>query len=186
MGPVIYMKLIGLVGQRLCGKNVFADHIRKKYSFSILDFTKDILAPILKKQYKPITRENLIGLAMSLREKYGIDYLARKLCEMMGEEKYVIAGIRFPEEVIYLKKQFGKDFILIGIECDVRIRYERAKKKKTKEDGNMTYLDFLDKEKLPTENIIPETMKLAKFTVTNEKTKEDLYAKINQLMEKII
>ncbi|UCD07904.1 MAG: hypothetical protein JSW41_02985 [Candidatus Aenigmatarchaeota archaeon] len=78
------MKLIGLVGQRLCGKNLFADYIRKKYSFSVLDFTRDILAPILKKQYKPITRENLIGLSMSLREKYGIDYLARKLCEMIG------------------------------------------------------------------------------------------------------
>ncbi|UCD07903.1 MAG: hypothetical protein JSW41_02980 [Candidatus Aenigmatarchaeota archaeon] len=50
----------------------------------------------------------------------------------------------------------------------------------------MTYLDFLDKEKLPTENIIPETMKLAKFTVTNENTKEDLYAKIDQVMEKTI
>lgn len=180
------MIVIGLAGQRLCGKNLFAYYLRRKYGFSILDFTTNILAPILRKEGKPVTRDNLVNLAMSLRKKYGIDFLVKKLCERMGEGKYVIAGIRFPEEVIHIKKRFGKDFILIGIECDVRIRYERTRRKGTKEDREMTYLDFLEKEKLPTEKIIPETMKLAKLTLTNEKTKEDFYAKIDQVMEEII
>ena len=180
------MIVIGLAGQRLCGKNLFAYYLRRKYGFSILDFTTNILAPILRKEGKTVTRENLVNLAMSLRKKYGIDFLAKKICEKMGEGKYVIAGIRFPEEVIHIKKRFGKDFILIGIECDVRIRYERARRKGTKDDREMTYLDFLEKEKLPTEKIIPETMKLAKLTLTNEKTKEDLYAKIDKVVGEII
>jgi len=186
MSPVIYMKVIGLAGQRLSGKNLFAYYLRKKYGFSVLDFTINILSPILRKQGKSITRENLVRLAMSLRKKYGIDFLVKNLRERIKNGKYVIAGIRFPEEAIYLKKEFGKDFILIGIECDAMIRYERAKKKKTKEDRGMTYGDFLRKERFPTEKIIPETMKLSNLTVTNEKSKKDLYEKIDQVMEKTI
>ena len=180
------MKVIGLVGPRLSGKNLFAYYLRGEYGFRVLDFTINILAPLLRKGGKEPTRENLLRAATKLRKKEGIDVLARMLCKRIREGRnYVIAGVRFPEEVIYLEKQFGVDFILVGVECGPKIRYERARRKNVKEGKRANYWNFIRKERLPTESIITETVKLSRFTVKNEGEKEDLYAKIDKLMEKI-
>jgi dephospho-CoA kinase len=182
------MIVVGLTGYRLCGKNLFAYYLRKNYRFRILDFTKDVLMPILKKEGKEPTRENLVKTAMKLREKYGTDFLARELCKTIKDldRKYVITGIRFPEEVIYIKKQYGEDLVLVGVKCKPKIRYERSKRSRVKEDRNMIYDQFVKKDRLPTESIINESMKLTNFIVTNERTKEEFYHKIDKLMEKII
>jgi dephospho-CoA kinase len=180
------MKVIGLVGQRLSGKNAFANHLHRKYGFSVLDFTKNLLAPLLRDAGRSVTRENLTRLAMSLREKHGTDVLARRLFERVGRGNCVITGVRFPEEVECFRRKFGRGFVLVGVECGPRIRYGRISRKRTKESRGMTYEDFLMKEELPTERVIPKTMKLAKFRVTNEGTKKDLYAKIDKLMKEII
>lgn len=180
------MKVIGLVGQRLSGKNVFSDYARKKYGFTELDFTRHILAPILRKEKKPMMRENLVNLAMSMREKDGTDVLAKIMCDKIMEGNYVIPGVRFPEEVRIFRKRFREDFVLIGIECDPMIRYQRISRKKTKEDKNMGYEGFLKKETLPTEIVIPKTMRLARFSVKNETSRRDLYSRIDYVMEKII
>ena len=128
--------------------------IRREYRFKLLDFSINILAPMLRKEGKKPTRRNLARLATKLRKKHGVDILAKRLCKKIKKDRdYVISGVRFPEEVIYIEKQFGVDFILVGIECRPRIRYERAKKTGIKEDKRMSYEDFLEKEKLPTEKI---------------------------------
>lgn len=182
------MIIVGLTGYRLCGKNLFAYHLRRNHGFRVLDFTKDVLTPILKKEGKKPTRENLIRTATKLREKQGTDILARMLCSGIKDlgRRYVISGIRFPEEVIYIKKQYGEDFVLVGIRCSPEIRYKRAKRKRIKEERDMSYEQFMKKEGLPTEKIIGETLKLTSFDVKNEKTKEEFYSSIDELMEKII
>lgn len=180
------MRVIGLVGQRLSGKNVFSGYLRRKYGFAELDFTREVLAPILRKEGKLINRENLVKTAMSLREKDGTDVLARLLCRKIENGNYVIPGVRFPAEVKRFRKEFGDRFVLIGIGCGSRIRFSRISRKGRKEDGKMSYRDFLRKERLPTEIVIPKTMRLAEFTVKNERTKEELYMNIDKLMEKII
>jgi dephospho-CoA kinase len=179
------MKLIGLTGHRLSGKSLFAYYLRKKYGFRALDFSVNVLSPILRKQGKPVTRENLIKLATELRKEHGTDILARKLWEKASHGKHVISGIRFPEEVKYFKRMFGKDFVLISIKSDSEVRYQRIKKGGTKEDSRMTHKDFMRKDRLPTEKVISESMKLAKFSVTNGKTKKDFYGRIDQVMENI-
>lgn len=182
------MIVVGLTGRRLSGKNLFAYHLQRNYRFKVLDFTKHVLMPILKEEGKEPTRENLIKTAMKLREKYGTDFLARELCRTIKDidRKYVITGIRFPEEVIYIKKQYGENLVFVGVKCRPKIRYERSKRSRIKENRNMTYDQFVKKEELPTEKIIEETMKLTNFIVTNERTKEEFYQKIDKLMEKNI
>lgn len=178
--------IIGIVGKRLSGKNTIAEHLSINYGFQVLDYTKHILAPLLRKEKKPITRKNLIELATELRKHHGTKILTVMLCELINPEKnYVIAGIRFPEEVEFLKKKFGKNFVLIAVESKPKLRYERARKRKTKGEGNLSYHRFFQIERLPTERIIPETMKLADFRLQNNGSLEELYEKIDTLMREI-
>ncbi|RLJ08333.1 MAG: hypothetical protein DRP16_01635 [Candidatus Aenigmatarchaeota archaeon] len=178
--------IIGIVGKRLTGKNEIAEYLSLKYGFHVLDYTKNVLAPLLKKEKKAITRENLINLAMELREEYGNDILTRMIAEHIERDKnYVIAGVRFREEVEFLKKAFGNGFVLIAVDSEPKLRYERAKKRKTKGEGSLSFNRFFKIDRLPTERVIPETMKLADFLIENNGTIEELRKKTDSVMEKI-
>jgi len=61
--------IIGLTGKRGTGKDTVADYLVRRYGYKKLDFTKDVLAPVLRKAGKPVTRDNLIELAMNGRRK---------------------------------------------------------------------------------------------------------------------
>jgi len=180
------MLVLGLIGKRACGKNIFAEHLRDKYRFSVLDFTEGVLVPILRKQGKPVTRKKLTALAMKLRKRYGDDILIKRLCKnIRGEGNLVISNIRFPKEVAYMHRRFGDGFRLIAIEADPKLRYERAKKRGIKGEKRLSFKEFMKLESLPTERIIPRTMELADFVIANNKTPRDLCKKIDNLMEKL-
>jgi dephospho-CoA kinase len=179
------MKVIGITGRRLSGKSTAAGHISRRHGFRILEFTDHVLAPLLREQGKPVTRENLIGLAMSIRAERGTDALVKMLAGGIKEGNCMIVGIRFPEEVSYLRGRFGKRFVLVSVECDSRIRYRRVARRGVKEDSRMTYGEFMEKERLPTERPIPDAMRLADFSLTNEGTRSGLYRQIDGMMGKI-
>ncbi|RLJ09506.1 MAG: hypothetical protein DRP15_03540 [Candidatus Aenigmatarchaeota archaeon] len=179
--------IIGITGKRLSGKNTIAEYLKLKYGFEVLDFTRHVLAPLLKKEKKPITRENLVELAMNLRSEKGTDILVKMLCDKIKPSKnYVIAGVRFREEVDYLRKKFGKEFILISVDAKPKIRYQRALQRSDKGEGSLSFNRFFRAERLPTEAVIPQTMKLADFSIENNSTKTELYKKIDSIMNHII
>lgn len=181
-----FMLVLGLVGKRASGKDIFAKYLRDRYKFQLLDHTKDVLAPILRKQGKPIVRENLTDLAMKLRKRYGDDILTKKLCKKIrGKQSMVISNIRFPAEAAYLHRAFKDRFKLITVEADPKLRYERAKRRGTKGEKKLSFREFIKLESLPTERIIPRTMELADFVIANNKTPRELYKKINNLIEKL-
>lgn len=180
------MLVLGLVGKRACGKNIFAEYLRDKYGFRILDNTKDVLTPVLRRQGKPVTRENLTSLATGLRKRYGDDVLTKRLCKnITGRGNLVVSNIRFPKEVAYLHRRFGDGLRLIAIEAEPRLRYERARKRGVKGEESLDFKEFMKLESLPTERVIPRTMELADFVIANNKTPRDLYKKIDSLMDKL-
>lgn len=180
------MLVLGLIGKRACGKNLFAEYLKDRYGFGILDNTEDVLAPILRRQGKPVTRGNLTELAMGLRKRWGDDILSKRLCKNIGgEKKLVVSNIRFPKEVAYLHRRFGDSLKLIAIQADPRLRYERAKERGVKGERALSFKEFMKLECLPTERIIPRTMELADFVMANNKTPRNLYIKIDSLMERL-
>ena len=180
------MLVLALIGKRASGKNIFAEYLRDRYRFRLLDYTRDVLAPVLRKQGKPVTRENLTALAMGLRKRYGNDILTKRLCrKISGNKSIVISGMRFPAEAAYLHRTFGDGFKLIAVEADPRLRYNRARKRGIKGEKCLAFKEFIKLESLPTERIIPRAMELADFVIANNKTPRDLYRKIDNLMEKL-
>ncbi|NIO19312.1 MAG: hypothetical protein GTN76_00835 [Candidatus Aenigmarchaeota archaeon] len=182
------MKLfvLGITGRRGAGKDTAAEYFSKKYGFRVLTFTDDVLAPMLRSMGKKVTRENLIDLGMDMRETFDSKaVLAAALCERIGwRGLWAISGVRFPEEVRYFRSNFGNNFRLISVECSAKKRYDRLRRRGTKGEGRMSYQEFMKIEKRPTEKPIDKTMKMAKFRLDNNKTRNDLYRQIERIYEK--
>lgn len=178
--------VLGITGRRGAGKDTTAQYLSKKYGFNTLNFTDDVLAPMLRSMGKRVTRKNLIELAMDMRETFNSKaVLAAFLCERIGRDGYwVISGVRFPEEVRYFKSELGGKFKLISVECSAKKRYERLKKRGTKGEGKMSYTEFLRIEEKPTEKEIGKVMRMANFKLDNNKSKNDLYRQIDKIYKK--
>jgi len=178
--------VLGITGKRGSGKDTIAHYLSKKYGFRVLTFTDDVLGPMLKSMDKKVTRENLIELGMDMRKTFGGNSaLVPTLCERIGREGlWVVSGVRFPEEVRYFRYNFGDNFKLVSVECTSKKRFERLKRRGTKGEKGMSYQKFMEIEKKPTEIHIERTMKMAKFVLNNNKTKNDFYKQIDRIYKK--
>jgi len=175
--------IIGITGKRLSGKTTVAEYLREKHGFIVLCFTEDLLKPMLLKRGKQVNRRNLIYLGQEIREKHkNKDALARMLSEkILPGKNYAISGIRFPEEVRYFRKRFRNDFVLVAVYASEKTRFQRAMScKRFKESASRK--EFFEVEKLPTESIIPKTMKMADFTIRNEGVKKNLERVMKQII----
>ncbi len=179
------MLVIAFCGKKYSGKDEGCNYLVSKHGFNHLDYSKDALNPILEKEGKAITRDNQMELATRLRKEKGTHILTEMIAEKINGS-YTISGLRFKEEVDYLRKKFKKDFILIAVEADDKIRWERSIKQQVKGEGGHTFEQFLEREKLPTEKIIPETMKLADYTMKNNGSREELYRQLDAVLKGLI
>lgn len=180
--------IVGFTGKRGCGKDTAAEMLVKAHGFTALDFTRDILSPILRAQKKDITRDNLIDLAMEGRNEAGNGIWAQKLCDAMHGMKrgdYTISGVRFPEEARAFRKEFGADFVLVSILCDDRKRHERCVKRGTKGEGGISFEAFMKTEEKPTEKAISDTMAIADYVIDNNGSLDELSGVIDELVKRI-
>lgn len=178
--------VIGVTGKRGSGKDTAALHLRDKYGFHVLTYTDHVLAPVLKKEGKAITRENLINLALDMRKKNGNHILTELICEKIGKEGFwAISGIRYPEEYDHFKLHFGDNFKLVNVECKVEKRYERIIRRGTKGEGHLTFEEFMNIEERETESIINKTVEMSDFSVVNNTSVEELHRKLDKLAEKL-
>lgn len=178
--------ILGLTGKRGSGKDTVAEYLHDKCGFHVLTYTDDVLGPLLKKQGKEVERNNLIDLALKLREEQGKDILTKMIAEKVGKEGlWAISGVRYPEEDEYFRKFFGENYRLVNVSCDAEKRYERVVKRGTKGEGGMTLEQFKDIENRETEKVINETVELADFSIENNGSLEELRESIGNIAEKI-
>ncbi len=179
--------VIAVCGLSNTGKNTLGDILVQDYGFQPLDYTKDVLAPLLKKEGKAVVRENLSALATELRRKKGPAILTELLAgKIIGDGNYVITGLRAKEEAVYLRKRFGKGFFLIGMVADPTIRYRRAVERNIKGEGKLTMEQFLAKDELPTEKLIADAIAGADFLVDNNGAEKELEKVVSALMKKAL
>jgi dephospho-CoA kinase len=178
--------IIGLTGKRGCGKDTIAKRLGEKYKFVSLDFTKDVLAPLLVNQGKAVTRENLIETAMAGRRKSHNGVWAEKLSIIIKRNSgkdFVISGIRFREEVEVFNNNFLDAFKLVAVVCEDRNRYGRVRKRGTKGEAGLTFKEFMEVEEKDTERVISGTMEVADFAMDNNGTLDDLHGEIDKLVK---
>jgi dephospho-CoA kinase len=145
--------IIGLTGKNAAGKGEILKYLVGRgfigYSLS------DALREEATKQVLEHSRDNLIKLGNQMRGKYGNGILASKINEKInddrknGTENFVIDSIRNPGEIEELRK--NKDFILIGVHTDAKIRFNRLIKR-GREGDSKNFEEFLEHEKKENNN----------------------------------
>jgi len=136
--------IIGLTGKNAAGKGELADYLKSKgfVYFSL----SDALREEATKQGLDHSRDVLIKLGTDLRKKLGNGILAERINEKIRQNKgnFVVDSIRNPGEIEELRKNDG--FILIGVNADAEIRFERLMKRGRAGDSR-TFEEFKHHEK---------------------------------------
>lgn len=179
--------IIGLTGENCSGKGMVADYLQKKsfYFYSL----SDVIREELTSKGTEITRDALIEEGNNLRQKYGSSVLAVKTtAKLQTDKNYIIDSIRNPAEVNELKKLTR--FVLLKILSDPENRFERMKER-NREGDPKTLKEFLRVEELEASNQnsakqqLTACMKLADKTIVNDDQPENLYKKVDQLLQEL-
>lgn len=148
------IQVLAFVGAPAAGKTVAA-LVAKDMDLPIITMG-DVIREELKRQGLPLSDENAGRIATELREREGLDAIAKRCIPRIravmggvgGEAKktvFVIDGIRGTAEVELFKKEFGPDFTLVRVDTPRIRRYERIKARGRADDAR-TLEEFKERE----------------------------------------
>lgn len=149
MTPV---KLIGLAGTAGAGKDTAADLLCKMFGMQNLS-TSNALRAITRYMYNvPVTynpvREQLFQVATYIRNEINPATLV-KLCILQAEvlrlDRAVITGLRSVGEAEAVRQAGG---IIVGIDADARIRYDRMFARARDADAQKSLEEFLEQDRI--------------------------------------
>ncbi len=178
--------ILGLVGSLASGKETTKKYLVEKYKAKDCRFSS-ILRDIMTRATISISRENLQKLSTVLRANFGEDLLAKAIAAdaaKLEADIVLIDGVRRFTDIEHLRDL--PNFILIKIDADPKIRYERMKKRNENAgDDKKTYEEFLEDHNAEADKQIPEVMKTAKYSIDNSGTFEELYKQIEEIIKKV-
>lgn len=176
-------KIIGLTGMIASGKGTVKKYIVEKYGAKDCRFST-ALRDVLTRIDEEISRESMQKISQVLRENYGQNILAKIIAKDVREidsDIIVIDGVRRLSDIEYLKDIPG--FVLIRIEADPKIRYERmVKRNENKGDDKKTFEKFLKDHEADSDREVPETMQNATIAIDNNGDLESLYRQIEEIL----
>ncbi len=178
--------ILGLVGSLASGKETTKNYLAEKYNAKDCRFSS-ILRDVLSRVAVPNSRENLQKVSTILRANFGENLLAKAIANdasKLDADVVVIDGVRRFTDIEHLKDL--PDFILVKIDADPKIRYERMKLRNENEgDDKKTFEEFLKDHESEADKQIPEVMKTAKYSIDNSGSFEDLYKQIDEIVSKL-
>lgn len=181
--------IIGLIGEKGSGKGTVADYLMEKYDAKHYGTSK-ILRRTLEDLHLPVTRDNLVKLALVLKEGYGPSVIIDSLIKDMEEntsDLIIADGIRMHGDVEPFLKKYKDNFYLVYVTADLKLRYERTKLRKEKDgEDKATFQEFLEEEGRLTEVSVHEIGKTAQYKLNNNGTAKELKAQVDQMMKEIL
>ena len=181
------MRVIAFVGLPLSGKSTAAK-VAEEMGIPVVCMG-DIVREEAKRRGLALTDENLGKIANELRQKEGMDAIAKRCIPIIREKGkdvgvVVIDGIRGIAEVERFKKEFGNDFILINIEAPLEVRFQRALKRGRSDDiKSIEELKKRDERELSWN--MGEAIKIANFTIENTSSLEDFKEKVREILTQL-
>lgn len=205
--------IVGVTGPLCAGTDTFGEILQKEFGFVWLAYS-DVLRDELRKRGIEITRKNLQDLGNELRETRGTGVISELLVERMivgkdPEHKndfvsgsqttngkkvvrdYVVGNIRNPGEVEVLREKFGDEFVLVRLDAEKKIRFERLLQRRREKDPQ-TWEEFLkveardfgvNEEKSGQQH--SAVFEMADFVIENNGSFEELRKKVKDFIENI-
>ncbi|WP_290596955.1 MULTISPECIES: AAA family ATPase [unclassified Archaeoglobus] len=178
------MKVIAFVGYPLSGKSTAAQ-IARELGIPVVVMGDAVREEAIRRGLE-LTDENLGRVASELRQKEGMDAIAKRCIPKIRDEArksgvVVVDGIRGIAEVERFKKAFGDDFVLISIESPLEVRFERAKTRKRSDDVE-NLEDLMKRDKREESWGLKEAMEIADFTIENKGNYEDFIETVRQIL----
>jgi dephospho-CoA kinase len=181
--------IIGITGTLGAGKGTIVD-ILKSMGFNHFS-ARDLLVEEIKKRGLNINRDSMVFIADEFRKNKSLTYIPESLYEQAinAGGNAVIESLRTPLEVEALRKK--QNFILLAIDADPRVRYERIKKRGSATDM-VSYEKFLEDEKREFDSKeahrgnICGCMAMADFKLSNNGSIEDLNKEVNRIYQEIL
>lgn len=188
-------RLLVLAGRRKTGKDVFLDYVMESYKgfrhYRIAD-TPALIAKILELPADRRVYHALFGVNTLLYPILGESAYKRRVAIMLDRERprlAIVEAARTKEEYReFVEKRKG---ILIGVVADDRVRYERALQdakvsQDKRDEGKMTFRQFMAKEHSPIEREIDWIINRAHFVVNNSHYKKvPFYGAIDEVMKRL-
>jgi dephospho-CoA kinase len=140
--------IIGITGAFGSGKSTSADFLRN-FGFVRISLAWFLEEELKNQGRKEIFRTSLQDLGDKWRKKYGPGILAKKAIALIKEkklQKVVIEGFRNNAEIEELRK--FKNFKLIGIVVNRKVRFERLQELNRREKLNWELFNKLDSRDL--------------------------------------
>ncbi|WP_456327285.1 AAA family ATPase [Archaeoglobus sp.] len=180
------MRVIAFVGLPLSGKTT-ASKVAEEMGIPVVCMG-DVVREEAKKRNLPLTDEVLGKIASELREKEGMDAIAKRCIPLVREKGkdvgvVVVDGIRGIAEVEAFKKAFD-DFILIAVEAPLELRFQRALKRKRSDDvKSIEELKERDRRELSWN--LAKALEIADFTIENTSGLDEFREKVRDLLEQL-
>jgi dephospho-CoA kinase len=178
--------IIGLTGSYGAGKGSVVEYLKSKgfthYSAS------GYITEEIERRGLTVNRDAMIEVANDLRHTHGATYIIEQLyaraLEVGGD--VIIESLRAVAEVDKIRALGG---VVIGIDADKRLRYERSQKRGSVKDG-VTFEHWEEQERKEMNPDDPEkqdvfgALKKSDIIIQNNSTLEDLYSNIDFFFEK--
>ena len=176
---------LGFTGPNAAGKGEAIKYLVDNKKFTAFSLSDIIRQEAKKRSLEPV-RDNLISIGNELREKDGPAVLAKMTSsKIKNMPQAVVDSIRNPFEVEELRKTL-KNFVMIGINADPKVRFERAVKRARPGDP-LTLEEFKKKEEKenssdPNAQQLNKCFEMAGIKIDNSGTEAELFKQLDKIL----
>ena len=184
--------IIGVCGSVAAGKETLTSYFRER-GFVYFE-TRQIITEELKKLGRELSRKNMQDWADEQREKYGVEAIMKIMLERAMQDptkNYMFDSLRNDGEAVFLRKVCN-DFILIGVDAPLEIRFKRAVARAKSSDPVIweEFVKMNERDLNDTSNPLgQQTQKLldmADFKIINDKDLESSMKRVEEIFNKLV
>ena len=177
--------ILGIAGEIASGKGTATGYLVKKFGASDHRFST-ALRDVARRMYLEENRENLQKISTMMRENFNDNILSMVIYKDVENDQHdvvVIDGVRRMADIEFLKKIDG--FRLLYVDAAMENRYDRITRRgENTDDNGKTFEEFRKDHEREAELQIRDLKEKADFVVDNDGTMDDLYLRIDEIIEK--